>query len=93
MTLIVRMPDLKLSFWLISINTVSYMQEYFSDETVKEGISTSGWFQEDTIQHVNDCFSVTVEENDLDKFFEASTIEEQRICFQKISSGLEETIL
>ena len=70
-----------------------HMQEYFSEDAVKEGISTSGWFQEDTIKHVNESFSNNVEENDLDNFFKASTVEEQRACFQKVSSGLEETIL
>ena len=66
-----------------------YSQEFFSSEIVKRGISTSGWFQEDTIQLVTNHVSKTVEENDLDKFFTASTMEEQRESFQKISAGLE----
>ena len=69
------------------------MQEYFGDEIIKKGISTSGWFQHDTIEHLNDCFSDCIEQSKLDKFFELSTIEEQRIHFQKISSNLEDAVL
>ena len=69
------------------------MKEYFNGDVVMKGISTSGWFQEDTIQHFTAYLFGVVKENDLDDFFTASTIEEQRVCFQKISSGLEETIL
>ena len=69
------------------------MQEYFGDEIIKKGVSTSGWFQHDTIEHLNDCFSDCIEQSKLDKFFELSTIEEQRIHFQKISSNLEEAVL
>ena len=49
--------------------------------------------QEDTIQHLSDYISQVVEENDLDEFFAASTIEEQRGLFQKVSAGLEEAVL
>lgn len=69
------------------------MQEYFSDEIVKNGISTSGWFQQDTVQHINGCFSDCIGQKTLDKFFELSTIDEQRIYFQNISSDLEAAIL
>ena len=69
------------------------MQEYFGDEIIKKGVSTSGWFQHDTIEHLNDCFSDCIEQSKLDKFFELSTIEEQRIHFQKISSNLEDAVL
>ena len=68
------------------------LQEFFNSEIVKQGISTSGWFQEDTVQSVTNHISKTVEENDLDEFFTASTIEEQREHFQKISTGLEKMI-
>ena len=71
----------------------SSMQEYFSVEVVKKGISTSGRFQQNTIQRINDCFSHCIGQSNLDKFFELSTIEEQRIHFQKISSELEVAIL
>ena len=70
-----------------------YSQEYFSSEIVKRGISTSGRFQEDTVQLVINHLSKAVEENDLHEFFTASTTEEQRECFQKISTGLEKAIM
>ena len=73
--------------------TIICVQEYFSDEIIKTGIGTSGLFQQDTIQHINKSFSDNVGQNTLDKFFETSTIEEQRVCFQNVSSGLEKTIL
>ena len=71
------------------------VQEYFSDELIKIGISTSGLLQQDTIQHImiSESLSDNVGQNTLDKFFEASSIEEQRDCFQSISSGLEKMIL
>ena len=49
--------------------------------------------QEDTIQHLTDYVSKVVKENELDDFFAASTIEEQRGLFQKVSTGLEEVFL
>ena len=49
--------------------------------------------QEDTIQHLSDYISQVVEENDLDEFFAASTIEEQRGLLQKVSPGLQEAVL
>ena len=49
--------------------------------------------QEDTIQHLTDYVSKVVKENELDDFFAASTIEEQRGLFQKVSTGLEEAFL
>ena len=69
------------------------VQEYFSDELIKTGISTSGLFQQDTIQHISESLFDNVGQNTLDKLFEVSSIEQQRDCFQNISSGLEKTIL
>lgn len=60
---------------------------------VKEGISTSGGFQQDTVQHINDSFSNNVGQSDLNRFFEASTVEEQKDSFKVISSGMEKTIM
>ena len=70
-----------------------YMQKYFSSNTIQNGISTSGYVQEHTIQHITDGISNLVEENDLINFFKAPSMEEQAKCFKKFYSGLEDTVL
>ena len=45
------------------------------------------------IQPLKEKISSLVDEEDVDNFFKASSIEEQKEHFQKISAGLEEAVL
>ena len=45
------------------------------------------------IQPLKEKISSLVDEEDVDNFFKASSIEEQKERFQKISAGLEEAVL
>lgn len=69
------------------------MQKYFSNEIVKRGISSSGWCQEKMIRPLKERISDLVKEKDLDDFFKAVSLEEQKEFFQKFSAELEEAVL
>lgn len=69
------------------------MQKYFSSKILRDGISTSGRIDSHIFQPVTKSMSKLVKENDLDDFFKAASIEEQKELFQKISSGLEDAVL
>jgi hypothetical protein len=62
------------------------MQKYFANEIIKNGLSTSGFVQQKVFRHF-------YASSEYDNFFEASSIEEQKQCFQKFSSEVEDTIL
>lgn len=69
------------------------MQKYFSSEIVKRGINSSGWCQEKMIRPLKERISDLVKEKDLDDFFKAVSLEEQKELFQKFSAELEEAVL
>ena len=69
------------------------LQKYFGSGIVKNGISSSGWLQERLIQPFTEKISSLVGENGFDNFFKASSLEQQKEHFQKISAGLEEAVL
>jgi hypothetical protein len=68
------------------------MQKYFANEIIKNGLSTSGFVQQKVFRPIYASRTSDVE-SEYDNFFEASSIEEQKQCFQKFSSEVEDTIL
>lgn len=66
---------------------------YFGNEVVENGISTSGQFQDSDLKHFQACLSRNVKDDVLDELFSCSTLEDQQVVFQKLSSGLEQSIM